>query len=112
MRLAFLNTYAAHEVLPDVVRIMAEELKWSSAEQRCQLEAARRYIDLEMGQLAKSNSASNVALNLTKEEMQTAKERFNQLDKDRKGHITVNDIRRHFRVGEDFELYLKCCSGS
>lgn len=31
-------------------------------------------------------SVSDVALNLTKEEMQTAKDRFNQLDKDRKGY--------------------------
>lgn len=30
--------------------------------------------------------------------MQTAKERFNKLDKDKKGHITVNDLRRYFRV--------------
>lgn len=29
--------------------------------------------------------------------MQTAKERFNKLDKDKKGHITVNDLRRYFR---------------
>ncbi|CAI4225831.1 unnamed protein product [Auanema sp. JU1783] len=97
MRLAFLNTYAAQEVLPDVVRIMAEELGWSSAEQRSQLEKARSFIDLEMGQLAKTNAVSNVAVNLTKAEMQTAKERFNQLDKDKKGHITVNDLRRYFR---------------
>nr|CDJ95764.1 FAD dependent oxidoreductase domain containing protein [Haemonchus contortus] len=65
-RLAFLNTHAAHEVLPDVVRIMAEELGWSSAEQRAQLERARQFIDVEMGQLAKQNAASNVSLNLTK----------------------------------------------
>ena len=30
--------------------------------------------------------------------MQQAKDRFNKLDKDKKGHITVNDLRRHFRV--------------
>lgn len=118
-----------------VVRIMAEELGWSSAEQRAQLERARQFIDLEMGQLAKQNAACNVSLNLTRlvevfcgsvlgaiqrhlcllqhglctalssndclsfsEEMQAAKDRFNKLDKDKKGHITVNDLRRHFRV--------------
>lgn len=97
MRLAFLNTYAAHEVLPDVVRVMGQELGWSSAEQRAQLEKARTFIDMEMGQNAKQTAVSNVALNLTKEEMQRAKERFQQLDKDRKGHITVNDLRKHFR---------------
>ncbi|CAP30965.1 Protein CBG11896 [Caenorhabditis briggsae] len=97
MRLAFLNTYAAHEVLPDVVRVMGEELGWSYAEQRQQLDKARAFIDLEMGQNAKQTAVSNAPLNLTKEEMQKAKERFNQLDKDRKGHITVNDLRKHFR---------------
>ncbi|VDL66999.1 unnamed protein product [Nippostrongylus brasiliensis] len=103
-RLAFLNTYAAHEVLPDVVRIMAEELGWSSSEQRNQLERARQFIDVEMGQMAKQNAASNVSLNLTKEEMQAAKDRFNKLDKDKKGHITVNDLRRYFRVIQGFYL--------
>lgn len=34
IRLAFLNTYAAHEVLEKVVQIMGEELKWSGAESR------------------------------------------------------------------------------
>ncbi|CAJ0574349.1 unnamed protein product, partial [Mesorhabditis spiculigera] len=97
LRIAFLNTYAAHEVLPEVVRIMAEELGWNSSEQRRQLEIAREFIDREMGQEARAQAVSNVALNLTREEMQQAKERFNQLDKDRKGHITVNDLRRHFR---------------
>ncbi|PAV85190.1 hypothetical protein WR25_16251 [Diploscapter pachys] len=97
MRLAFLNTYAAQEVLPEVVRIMGEELNWSSSEQRVQLERARHFIDEEMGMLAKQNAASNVSINLTKEEMQQAKDRFNKLDKDKKGHITVNDLRRHFR---------------
>lgn len=50
-----------------------------------------------MGQEARAQLAAEIPLNLTKEEMQSAKERFNQLDRDRKGHITVNDIRRHFR---------------
>jgi glycerol-3-phosphate dehydrogenase len=34
LRLAFLNTYAAHEVLEEVVQIMAVELGWSDAEKR------------------------------------------------------------------------------
>lgn len=63
-----------------------------------------------MGQEARAQAVSDMSLNLTKEEMRIAKERFYQLDKDRKGelfnssilhflgHITVNDIRRHFRV--------------
>ncbi|KAI1715960.1 FAD dependent oxidoreductase domain-containing protein [Ditylenchus destructor] len=97
LRVAFLNTYAAHEVLEKVVDIMGKELNWSSSERRSQLDTARKFIDIEMGQEARAQSVSEIPLNLTKEEMQAAKERFNQLDKDRKGHITVNDIRRYFR---------------
>lgn len=51
-----------------------------------------------MGQKARTQAVSDVALNLTKAEMQSARERFNILDRDRKGHITVNDLRRHFKV--------------
>ncbi|VDM38703.1 unnamed protein product [Toxocara canis] len=102
LRLAFLNTYAAHEVLETVVSIMAKELNWSNAECKRQLEMARTFIDVEMGQNARAQSVSGVPLNLTREEMQSAKERFNMLDKDGKGHITVNDLRRHFRASPLF----------
>uniref|UniRef100_A0A914UX51 glycerol-3-phosphate dehydrogenase n=1 Tax=Plectus sambesii TaxID=2011161 RepID=A0A914UX51_9BILA len=97
LRLAFLNTYAAHEILPFVVETMGKDLGWSAAEKERQIVAARRFIDLEMGQEARAQSVDNTPLNLTRAEMQQAKERFNQLDRDRKGHITVNDLRRHFR---------------
>ncbi|KAI6195380.1 Glycerol-3-phosphate dehydrogenase [Aphelenchoides besseyi] len=97
LRLSFLNTYAAHQVLDQVVDIMAKELKWSTTEARRQMDQARRFIDREMGQEARAQSVSEITLNLTREEVKAAKERFNMLDTDRKGHITVNDIRRHFR---------------
>lgn len=69
------------------------------------MELARTFIDRQMGQEARAQSVSEVPLNLTKEEMQAAKERFNQLDRDRKGHITVNDIRRHFRVWNNAHFF-------
>ncbi|KAK0425857.1 hypothetical protein QR680_009430 [Steinernema hermaphroditum] len=97
LRLAFLNTYAAHEVLPAVVEIMAKELNWNKAEIRRQLEMARDFINQEMGQDARATSVSQISLNLTREEMDSAKAKFNALDWDRKGHITVNDLRKHFR---------------
>lgn len=59
---------------------------------------AQTFINVEMGQNARAQSVSGVALNLTHEEMQSARERFNQLDKDGKGYITVNDLRKHFRA--------------
>ncbi|KAI6223822.1 Glycerol-3-phosphate dehydrogenase [Aphelenchoides fujianensis] len=97
LRLAFLNTYAAHQVLDQVVEIMSKELKWSTDEAKRQLDNARQFIDREMGQEARAQSVSEITLNLTREEVNAAKERFNLLDTDRKGHITVNDIRKHFR---------------
>uniref|UniRef100_A0AC35TFS5 Glycerol-3-phosphate dehydrogenase n=1 Tax=Rhabditophanes sp. KR3021 TaxID=114890 RepID=A0AC35TFS5_9BILA len=101
IRLAFLNTYAAHEVLDKVVHIMGDELKWSNGECRAQLERARTFIDSEMGVDAKNQSVNNIPLNLTPDEMRAAKSRFDFLDKDRKGHITVNDLRRHFRAVDE-----------
>uniref|UniRef100_A0A0K0G3U1 Glycerol-3-phosphate dehydrogenase n=1 Tax=Strongyloides venezuelensis TaxID=75913 RepID=A0A0K0G3U1_STRVS len=101
LRLAFLNTYAAHEVLDKVVSIMAEELKWSRCEQRAQLLEARKFIDTEMGVDAKTQSLNNVPINLTTEEMRAAKDKFDLLDRDGKGHITVNDLRRHFRAVDE-----------
>jgi glycerol-3-phosphate dehydrogenase len=77
---------------------MTAELGWSSSEARVQLEKARSFIDLEMGQEARAQSVNEITLNLTREEVKAAKERFNLLDKERKGRITVNDLRRHFRV--------------
>lgn len=37
LRLAFLNTYAAHETLEKVVDIMAKELQWSNAERKVRI---------------------------------------------------------------------------
>lgn len=51
-----------------------------------------------MGQNARTQSVSEVPITLTAEEMEVARERFRKLDKDNKGHITLNDLRRHFKV--------------
>ncbi|MCP9260268.1 Glycerol-3-phosphate dehydrogenase [Dirofilaria immitis] len=97
LRLAFLNTYAAYEVLDKVVDIMGEELHWSAAEKKKQLNMARSFIEIEMGQNARDHSLSSMEISLTAEEMQAARERFKTLDKENKGHITLNDLRRHFQ---------------
>jgi len=96
LRLAFLNTLAAEEALPSIVEIMASELKWDKTEKAKQLEAAQKFIDDEMGKLAKLRAFQDAPLHLTKEEKDRAIKQFNTLDKDRKGYITVNDLRRHF----------------
>lgn len=58
---------------------------------------ARKFIDHEMGVDARVKHIAEIPLNLTKDEMQAAKQSFDQLDRDRKGYITVHDMRRHFR---------------
>ena len=65
LRLTFLNTYVAQEVLERVMEIMGKELGWSNAESRKQLEHAREFISHEMGQDARALSVSEVSLNLT-----------------------------------------------
>ncbi|VDD90094.1 unnamed protein product [Enterobius vermicularis] len=98
LRLAFLNTYAADEVLENVVEIMAQELGWDKKECDRQIAEARKFINVEMGQNARMQSVSEAPLSLTMEEMTAAKQRFNLLDRDNKGHITLNDLRNHFRA--------------
>lgn len=74
-----------------------------------QLEEAQKFIDDEMGKLAKQRAFEDAPLNLTKEEKDLAAKRFNKLDKDRKGYITINDLRRYFRVSFDNKSYLRGC---
>lgn len=62
---------------------------------------AREFIGVEMGQNAREHSLSAVPLSLTAEEMEAAQERFRTLDKENKGHVTLNDLRRHFQVIND-----------
>lgn len=49
LRISFLNVTAAEEALEKIVSIMAEELKWTKAEQKRQMDEALRFMELEMG---------------------------------------------------------------
>ncbi|KAK8747348.1 hypothetical protein OTU49_016767 [Cherax quadricarinatus] len=93
LRLAFLNAQAAEEALPTIVNIMAEELKWSEREKKSQLEAATKYLQQEMGQNVNRASRERIPINLTKSEISEYVKRFNSLDTDKKGYISLNDLR-------------------
>ena len=41
---------------------------------------------------------ANVPINFTKDEINQFVKRFKSLDMDNKGYITVNDLRRYFKV--------------
>ncbi|XP_014207768.1 glycerol-3-phosphate dehydrogenase, mitochondrial isoform X3 [Copidosoma floridanum] len=98
LRLAFLNVQAAQEALPGIVDIMAEELKWSDAEKKKQLKEATEFIANEMGMIVNRTSRDKIPINLTKDEIQLYIKRFQIIDKDRKGYVSINDIRRGLKA--------------
>ncbi|VDP05084.1 unnamed protein product [Soboliphyme baturini] len=80
-RLAFLNTHAALEALPKVIEIMGDELHWSEKEKQVQMEQARKFIDIQMGQDARLKAFEESPINLTPEEHEKAlAERNERLD--------------------------------
>ena len=44
---------------------------------------------------------ANVPINFTKDEINQYVKRFKSLDIDNKGYITVNDLRRYFKVSKE-----------
>lgn len=98
LRLAFLNVQAAQEALPGIIDIMAEELKWSADEKKKQLNMASEFLQNEMGQTVNRVSRDKLPINLTKEEIQLYIKRFNIIDKDHKGYVSINDIRRGLKT--------------
>ncbi|KAJ8726594.1 hypothetical protein PYW07_001292 [Mythimna separata] len=102
LRLAFLNVQAAAEALPIIVDIMAEELNWSEAEKKKQIKEAGEFLANEMGQMVNRASRDKIPINLSKDEIQTYIKRFQIIDKDRKGFVSINDIRRSLKnYGEE-----------
>lgn len=103
MRIAFLNVEAAFEVLPKVVDIMAQELNWGEKEKKAQTEQAVNFLNTQMGYTASKESKSSVQAELTKQEVLEYSKIFNSIDKEKKGYIGVNDLRRSFKAsGQKF----------
>ena len=98
LRLAFLNVQAAQEALPAIIDIMAEELHWTPDEKKRQHKLASEFLANEMGQMVNRASRDKIPINLTKEEIQLYIKRFGIIDKDNKGYVSINDIRRGLKV--------------
>lgn len=98
LRLAFLNVQAAQEALPAIIDIMAEELHWSTEEKKKQHREASEFLAQEMGQMVNRASRDKIPINLTKDEIQLYIKRFGIIDKDKKGYVSINDIRRGLKV--------------
>lgn len=104
LRLAFLNVQAANEALPGIIDIMAEELHWSAEEKKKQHKEASDFLANEMGQMVNRASRDKIPINLTKDEIQLYIKRFQIIDKDRKGYVSINDIRRGLKVCNEKKL--------
>ena len=76
-----------------------QELKWSPAEKQRQLEEAINFLKTQMGKDVNRTSRENIPINLTKDEMSKYVKRFNAIDKDKKGYITVTDLTKSMKVG-------------
>ncbi|XP_054168347.1 glycerol-3-phosphate dehydrogenase, mitochondrial-like [Oppia nitens] len=98
LRLAFLNTQAAEETLPRIVDILAEELKWSKSEKEIQLNKAKDFLRKEMGQQVDKELRDVLPISLTKDEINKYSKQFHSLDRDRKGYIGINDLRRSMKA--------------
>jgi len=94
LRISFLNVAAAEECLPKVLEIMAEELGWSEAEQLKQKEEALSFLRTQMGKDLNKASRDSIPVSLTKAEIAEYVNRFNSLDSDKKGFVSINDIRK------------------
>ena len=64
-----------------------------------QLEEAKSFLQYEMGQLVNRASRDKIPINLSKEEIQSYIKRFQIIDKDHKGYVSITDIRRSLQVG-------------
>ncbi|XP_063237646.1 glycerol-3-phosphate dehydrogenase, mitochondrial [Bacillus rossius redtenbacheri] len=102
LRLSFLNVQAAQEALPGIVDLMGEELQWTADEKKTQLKLASEFLANEMGQTVNRASRDKLPINLSKDEIQQSIKRFQIMDKDRKGYVSINDIRRSLKnAGRD-----------
>lgn len=63
-----------------------------------QHEAAVQFLKTEMGKDVNKASKDNLDINLTIDEIRNYVNRFHSLDKEKKGYISVNDLRRSFKV--------------
>lgn len=77
---------------------MAEELNWSDDEQKRQHAEAVKFVREEMGQQVNRQSRDKIPINLSREEISNYIKRFQALDQDKKGYISINDIRRGLKV--------------
>jgi glycerol-3-phosphate dehydrogenase len=61
-------------------------------------EEAKVFLQNEMGQMVNRTSRDKIPVNLSKAEIQSYIKRFQIIDKDHKGYVSITDIRRSLQV--------------
>ena len=89
---------------------MAEELGWSEAEQLKQKEEALSFLRTQMGKDLNKASRDSIPVSLTKAEIAEYVNRFNSLDGDKKGFVSINDIRKSLQVHNLPICHIWCCA--
>ena len=77
---------------------MGEELNWSESEKTKQMEMAVNFLQTQMGKDANRNAKENMPITLTQNEIKEYVKRFNNLDPEKKGYLTIKDIRLQMQV--------------
>lgn len=79
---------------------------FSAEEKQEQIKKATEFLQNEMGQNVNRASRDKIPINLSKEEIQLYIKRFQIIDKDRKGYVSINDIRRSLKVRIKKNMYI------
>ena len=62
------------------------------------MDEAINFLKTQMGKDVNRTSRENIPINLKKEEMSKYVKRFNAIDREKKGYITVTDMTRSMKV--------------
>ncbi|XP_067934879.1 glycerol-3-phosphate dehydrogenase, mitochondrial-like isoform X2 [Watersipora subatra] len=96
-RLAFLNVAAAEQALPRIVEIMGKELGWDAQKCKNELDYCIGFLEKEMG-LHLKPKMTETSLALSKDEVNLCVEKFQKIDKEHKGFVTLNDLRSFLKA--------------
>ncbi|KAJ4442049.1 hypothetical protein ANN_11915 [Periplaneta americana] len=84
------------------LKIYANKTKIMVVGGKKQFEEAQSFLQFEMGQMVNRASKDKIPINLSKDEIQSYIKRFQIIDKDRKGYVSITDIRRSLQhTGEE-----------
>ncbi|XP_057303376.1 glycerol-3-phosphate dehydrogenase, mitochondrial-like [Hydractinia symbiolongicarpus] len=89
LRVAFLDTQAAESILPTIVQIMGDELKWDNKRRKKEIEEANKFL---LTMASNHHPAQTAVYNVDKEDMEKYAKVFQDFDSRKKGHITRSEL--------------------